>query len=193
MSCVDCRHASREAGVMVTSSAIALPRPGRSRRSSGRARTGAAREPAPTVILVVSDDPAMRARVSACLRQQGHEVCIAHGCAEAQRIAGERRTIGLVLGGPGLGLAPGLDFIRWFRSASPTTPVLVLHRSLTEMNRCLLEFGPVAVLLRPVTLTQLACAVGRLMPVGTGGRVSAGRLRPAHESGPVDPCRSSRK
>src|SRR3712207_4862273 len=131
---------------------------GRGRAMSSTART----------VLVVDDDPAMRAMVADYLGSRGFGVAAAADGAEmARALAGG--TVHLVLLDLKLSAEDGLDLLRDLRAAS-TVPVIVLTgQRREEVDRVLgLELGADDYLTKPFSLRELLARIRAVLRRGEG-------------------------
>jgi CheY-like chemotaxis protein len=81
-------------------------------------------------VLVVDDDPDVRDLETEVLRVQGYTVLEAESGAEALRLAGETKTIHLLITDLLMPEIDGLELTRRFRAVHPNTPVLMVSGSL---------------------------------------------------------------
>jgi DNA-binding response OmpR family regulator len=86
-------------------------------------------EPLKTV-LVVDDEPMVRELETQVLRVEGYKVLAAECAAEALRLAGETRTIHLLITDLAIPDLDGLELTRRFRALHPAAPVLMVSGSL---------------------------------------------------------------
>ena len=112
-------------------------------------------------ILVVDDDPDLRALVKVALRRDGHALVEVGSGEEALRAVGEAvpDVVLLDLDMPGMS---GLDVLRALRALPPTRtlPVLILtSHADEESTRAGFDLGATDYLTKPFTLPQLAARV----------------------------------
>jgi adenylate cyclase len=90
----------------------------------------------PATILVVDDNPDLRAYVSRILRQVGYQVVMARNGEEGFRMAQERRPQ-LIVTDLMMPMVSGLDLIRMIRDSADLkgTPIILLTAKADEMTR----------------------------------------------------------
>jgi two-component system, OmpR family, response regulator len=125
-------------------------------------------------VLVVDDDPAMRAMVADYLGSRGFDVSTAADGAEmARALAGG--TVHLVLLDLKLSAEDGLDLLRGLRAASKVPVIVLTGQRREEVDRVLgLELGADDYLTKPFSLRELLARIravlrrGEAAPPGPG-------------------------
>ncbi|MCU0929200.1 MAG: response regulator transcription factor [Burkholderiaceae bacterium] len=121
-------------------------------------------------LLIVEDDLPLQDALAAGLRQQGHAVD-AFGCgtdADAALAGAPYDAVVLDLGLPG---GDGLHWLRRWRAADRTVPVLILTaRDAVEQRIAGLDGGADDYLVKPITIDELGARL-RAMTRRAGGRV----------------------
>ena len=116
-------------------------------------------------ILLVDDDPITLKVVSALLRDQGHQVTVAHDGAEGLALfaAGNFPVVVTDWVMPRM---DGLEMLRTMRREFPRLPVLLVSGRLPEVDlQDLLALGPTALLAKPYRLTDLRRSLDELRSV----------------------------
>jgi signal transduction histidine kinase/ActR/RegA family two-component response regulator len=119
----------------------------------------------PATILVVDDNPDLRAYVSRILRQVGYQVVMARNGEEGFRVAGERRPQ-LIVTDLMMPLVSGLDMIRMIRAEPQLkgTPIILLTAKADEATRIEgTERGADAYLSKPFNDRELLAEVRNLL------------------------------
>jgi DNA-binding response OmpR family regulator len=119
-------------------------------------------------VLVVDDDPAMRAMVADYLGSRGFDVSIAADGAEmARALAGG--TVHLVLLDLKLSAEDGLDLLRGLRAASKVPVIVLTGQRREEVDRVLgLELGADDYLTKPFSLRELLARIRAVLRRGEG-------------------------
>lgn len=120
-------------------------------------------------LLIVEDDLPLQDALAAGLRQQGHAVdAFANGAAADAALAGASYdAVVLDLGLPG---GDGLHWLRRWRAAGRTVPVLILTaRDAVEQRIAGLDGGADDYLVKPITIDELGARL-RAMARRAGGR-----------------------
>ncbi len=117
-------------------------------------------------VLVVDDDPAMRAMVADYLGSRGFDVSIAADGAEmARALAGG--TVHLVLLDLKLSAEDGLDLLRGLRAASRVPVIVLTGQRREEVDRVLgLELGADDYLTKPFSLRELLARIRAVLRRG---------------------------
>jgi adenylate cyclase len=119
----------------------------------------------PASILVVDDNPDLRAYVSRILRQQGYQVWLAHNGQEGFDVAQERHPR-LILTDLMMPVVSGLDMIRLIRSSAELEgiPIILLTAKADEATRIEgVENGADAYLSKPFNDRELLAEVRNLL------------------------------
>ena len=119
-------------------------------------------EPGKT-LLVVDDDPMIRLVETEILRQHGYTVLEAESAAEALRVADEAAAIHLLITDFSMPEVDGLELARRFRTAHPTTPVLMVSGSMSLLRDRSEEFDRVELLAKPFQSSELLHKVRSLL------------------------------
>lgn len=114
-------------------------------------------------VLVVDDEPGMRAALVANFQQHGWQTECASGVSEALRKFGETR-FPLVVTDMRMPDGDGLSVMRSVRQSSPSTAVILLtaYGSVPEAVLAM-QSGACDYLLKPFSFEQLQAAIGRVM------------------------------
>jgi two-component system cell cycle sensor histidine kinase/response regulator CckA len=107
--------------------------PGHSRATSESPPPARISEP-PKTLLVVDDDPMVRALETEVLSLQGYTVLEAKSPAEALQLAGVTAPIHLLITDLAMPEVDGLELTRRFRVVHPETPVLMVSGSLPLLH-----------------------------------------------------------
>jgi PAS domain S-box-containing protein len=130
------------------------------RPESARAGSPAAAASSRTILLV-EDESAVRNTVRRQLESLGHRVLLAESAAVALTLLGDRRPIDLLLSDVVLGAGiNGIDVAERARQLRPTLPVIFIsgYTTVSESEARCSRLGA-ALLLKPVTLSQLSTAI----------------------------------
>ena len=114
------------------------------------------------IVLVVDDDPGVRATLGDYLREEGFDVLgAANGLEALLQVKRVRpRAVVLDLMMPRLG---GFDALKWIHAFDPAIGVLVLTGTEdVELHRQALAQGALAVFTKPVRVGALAAVLGRI-------------------------------
>lgn len=116
---------------------------------------------APLLILVVEDEPALRALVSSVLREEGYIVIEARNGQEALDLLAQADA-NLVVLDLSMPIMNGWEFVRKARVEYPRLPILVMtaqYRAHAEIK----ELGAVGFLSKPFDLSALLDTVASLV------------------------------
>ncbi len=133
----------------------------------GTESTSATRDPERDTTLVVDDDKAFCAALSAALRRRGHEVVVAHGydeaLSEAEAWAPTRAIVDLRMPGRG-----GLELVAALMKAWPTLRIVVLtgYGSIATAVEAI-KLGAVHYLTKPADVSEILAAFERTEPSPT--------------------------
>jgi CheY-like chemotaxis protein len=145
----------------------------------------------PQTVVVVDDDPDIRAMVSEYLTRQGFDVRAAENGLEALlHVSAGAAAVVLDLRMPRLG---GLEALKRIRAFDPAIRVVVVTGEQdAELRRRALVLGAAAFLSKPVVLTDLLDALtGPVIPPATQRQAAAGQapVRAVSEAPPGSPAR----
>ncbi|MBJ7471300.1 MAG: response regulator transcription factor [Solirubrobacteraceae bacterium] len=119
--------------------------------------------PSPATVLVVDDEPNVRAAVERALRLEGHEVQVAADGQAALDLLAETR-FDLILLDVAMPRVDGLEACRRLRAAGDQSPVLMLTaRSEVEDRVAGLDAGADDYLVKPFALAELRARVRALL------------------------------
>lgn len=131
----------------------------------------------PGRILVVDDDPMARTIFEKSLQQQGHQVCLAAGPAEAETRLGSAE-FDLVISDVCMPGNTRLQWVEHLLAREDHPPILLVTGSPDIENACRAANLPiVGLLLKPVDLAALGDLVGRLLDAQSRHREWAGLSR----------------
>jgi CheY-like chemotaxis protein len=112
-------------------------------------------------VLLVNDNPEMRAVLATTLRDFGYHIWEASGAVEAQKVASVHEKIDLLLTDYSMPGSNGLELAMWFRALYPETKVLVASASLWSLGY---QIGhQITFLPKPFTALELAKMVRRVL------------------------------
>ena len=123
--------------------------------------------PAPS-LLVVDRDEAPRRWMGRVLGSQGYRVLETACADEAQRLADQHRSIGLVLSEFALKGSNGLELGMWFRFSYPSTPVILMVAFSDGLDEIFMAQQAIRLLPKPFTAEELVRKVAEAL--GDGSR-----------------------
>src|SRR3712207_2765353 len=134
-------------------------------------------------VLVVDDDPAMRAMIADYLGSQGFDVATAADGAEmARALAGG--AVHLVLLDLKLSAEDGLNLLRGLRAASKLPVIVLTGERREELDRVLgLELGADDYLTKPFSLRELLARIRAVLRRGEAAPPGSGAPGGADEPG----------
>ena len=110
-------------------------------------------------ILVVDDEPSMRELLGIMLRKEGYEVLLAESRAMAAAVL-QKGPVEMVITDIRLGDGDGLEILRHVKSASSSTPVIVMTAyGSTETAVAALKLGAADYLVKPFDVDELKIVV----------------------------------
>jgi two-component system, cell cycle sensor histidine kinase and response regulator CckA len=116
------------------------------------------------VVLLVEDEPRVRAQARRLLQRAGYEVLEASDGAQGSRIFGERRSdVTVVVTDVVMPLAGGIEMVSSLRAASPTLPVVFVSGYTAEDKDLPLD-ARTTFLTKPYTIDALCDAIGSVVP-----------------------------
>lgn len=118
-------------------------------------------------LLVVDDDPTVRALETRLLRLRGYTVLPAGDAAEALRLAASTAAIHLLVTDYSMPELDGLELTRRFRALHPRTPVLMVSGSVPLVQQKTIDLERFDFLEKPIHFNKLLEKVRTLLDAAT--------------------------